>query len=71
MISLLPDLQAKELLGRTPVVLGTKFGRTARIDDIDGQDQHIEARACWPELGARQWMGDHPQRQLRGHPTSV
>ena len=41
------------LLGQTLVVLGTDFGRTARINDNDLRDNHKKARACWPGVGSR------------------
>ena len=40
MYSYIEDLHAKGLLGPTPMVLGTEFGRTPRIYDNDGRDQH-------------------------------
>ena len=46
MIALLPDLQAKGLLGQTLVVLATEFVRTARINDINGRDHQNKAFMC-------------------------
>ncbi|MAF67140.1 MAG: hypothetical protein CMJ84_15975 [Planctomycetes bacterium] len=62
-MSTLLSVRAKGLLDRTLVVLGTKFGRTPRIND-DRREQHDEAFACLPVgvgiEGGRQtgrWMG--------------
>ncbi len=46
MSTLLADLQAKGLLDKTLVVLGTEFGRTPRINDRDGRDHHNKAFTC-------------------------
>ncbi len=45
MIALLAVLQTKGLLDQTLVVLGSEFGRTARISGNDGLDFHDEAVA--------------------------
>ena len=46
MSALLADLHAKGLLAQTLVVLGTEFGRTPRINDNDGRDDHSEQFKC-------------------------
>ncbi len=42
MIALLADLQSKGLLDQT-LVVGTEFGRTARVNDDDWREHHHKA----------------------------
>lgn len=44
--ALLDDLQAKGLLQKTLVVLGTEFGRTPKINQNAGRDHHPGAFSC-------------------------
>lgn len=44
--ALLNDLQAKGLLSKTLVVLGTEFGRTPNINQNAGRDHHPGAFSC-------------------------
>ena len=44
--ALLDDLQAKGLLQKTLVVLGTEFGRTPKINQNAGRDHHPGAFTC-------------------------
>ena len=45
MIAVLRELQGKALLDQTLVVLGTEFGRTREVDDNDGREVQVLARA--------------------------
>lgn len=44
--SLILDLEKKNLLKKTLVILGTEFGRTPRINGKDGRDHYAKAFSC-------------------------